>query len=240
MAKDVWNIVTYLGRRKAHLIGFSMGGMIAAKAASMYPERVLSLTLLSTPKYGMCLMSFLWNFFRKLAHILPRCIFKPCPLCRQGGCKEMMQHVRIFFEIYFKYSEYYLLGLTATTEDNASLVQRWRWVERQQQEEKYSPPPFMSLSGQMRAVLFHRTSHKEIVQIRSCSFPVLCIAGKYDRLVSEKYCRNFAHELNGHYVVLPGAHYIIEECAEQLHLLISLFLENNLKLPNATTPLYFV
>ncbi|HCM64049.1 MAG TPA: alpha/beta hydrolase [Morganella sp. (in: Bacteria)] len=44
MAGDVIGLLDALGIERAHLVGRSMGGMIAQIAASQYPERVMSLT----------------------------------------------------------------------------------------------------------------------------------------------------------------------------------------------------
>lgn len=44
MARDVVGLLDALGIRKAHIVGASMGGMIAQEIAMQYPERVLSLT----------------------------------------------------------------------------------------------------------------------------------------------------------------------------------------------------
>nr|WP_154888795.1 alpha/beta hydrolase [Paenibacillus xylanexedens] len=49
MANDTIGLLNALGIKKAHVVGRSMGGMIAQLMASQYPERVLSLTsLMST------------------------------------------------------------------------------------------------------------------------------------------------------------------------------------------------
>lgn len=44
MASDVVGLLDALGIRKAHIVGASMGGMIAQEIAMQYPDRVLSLT----------------------------------------------------------------------------------------------------------------------------------------------------------------------------------------------------
>jgi 3-oxoadipate enol-lactonase len=47
-ARDVLKVVDFYGRRKAHLMGLSMGGRIAQRFYFMFPDRVASLTLCDT------------------------------------------------------------------------------------------------------------------------------------------------------------------------------------------------
>ncbi len=50
MARDVVGLLDALGHRRAHIVGISMGGMIAQTVAVQHPERVASLTSInSTP-----------------------------------------------------------------------------------------------------------------------------------------------------------------------------------------------
>jgi len=48
MADDTVGLMNHLGIEKAHILGHSMGGMIAQELAINYPERVLRLVLAST------------------------------------------------------------------------------------------------------------------------------------------------------------------------------------------------
>ena len=48
LTKDVINIIEGYGLQKAHILGLSMGGQIAQFLGAYYPEKALSLTLIST------------------------------------------------------------------------------------------------------------------------------------------------------------------------------------------------
>lgn len=52
MARDTLGLMDYLGIERSHLLGTSMGGMIAQHVALMAPERVISLILASTTSWG--------------------------------------------------------------------------------------------------------------------------------------------------------------------------------------------
>ena len=52
MAGDVIGLLDHLGIRQAHVLGTSLGGMIAQQVALMAPEKVLSLILASTTASG--------------------------------------------------------------------------------------------------------------------------------------------------------------------------------------------
>ncbi|HVB79960.1 MAG TPA: alpha/beta fold hydrolase [Candidatus Binataceae bacterium] len=52
-ARDLARVLDHFGARKAHLIGLSMGGLIAMDFHALFPERVASLTLCDTlPGFG--------------------------------------------------------------------------------------------------------------------------------------------------------------------------------------------
>ena len=52
MAGDILGLMDHLGMARAHILGTSMGGMIAQKVALMAPDRVISLVLVSTTSWG--------------------------------------------------------------------------------------------------------------------------------------------------------------------------------------------
>ena len=52
MAQDILGLMDHLGITRAHLLGTSMGGMIAQQVALVAPEKVISLVLASTTSWG--------------------------------------------------------------------------------------------------------------------------------------------------------------------------------------------
>jgi pimeloyl-ACP methyl ester carboxylesterase len=52
MARDILGLMDHLGIARAHILGTSMGGMIAQQVALMAPERVISLVLATTTSWG--------------------------------------------------------------------------------------------------------------------------------------------------------------------------------------------
>ena len=52
MARDILYLMDHLGIERTHLLGTSMGGMIAQNVALMAPERLKSLILVSTTSWG--------------------------------------------------------------------------------------------------------------------------------------------------------------------------------------------
>ena len=71
MADDMARLMRLLDIRRAHLVGMSMGGMIAQTLASRHPDRVISLTsIFSTtghPGVGQPARSTLWRIARSSA-----------------------------------------------------------------------------------------------------------------------------------------------------------------------------
>ena len=69
MALDVERLLNHLAIRRAHVVGISMGGMIAQVAAVQSPNRVASLTSIASasgnPKTGLGHLNAVWTLLRK-------------------------------------------------------------------------------------------------------------------------------------------------------------------------------
>jgi len=53
MAKDALALINHLRWNQCHVVGASMGGMVALELALIVPEKILSLTLLATHAGGL-------------------------------------------------------------------------------------------------------------------------------------------------------------------------------------------
>nr|MDO8081329.1 alpha/beta fold hydrolase [Candidatus Freyarchaeota archaeon] len=74
MAEDTYNLLTKLGVKKAHILGLSMGGMIAQTFAINYPKMVRSLILCDTIPRGSKGLSAL-TIWKEIIKNMPRELF---------------------------------------------------------------------------------------------------------------------------------------------------------------------
>ncbi|KAH8719158.1 Alpha/Beta hydrolase protein [Phaeosphaeriaceae sp. PMI808] len=75
MAKDVIELVDHLGwtgRRELHVIGISMGGMIAQEMAALIPERICTLSLVSTAAGLFRTTGFVENLWNRVNLFVPK------------------------------------------------------------------------------------------------------------------------------------------------------------------------
>lgn len=75
MARDTLDLVNALGwtlPRQLHIIGVSLGGMIAQELAFMIPERIASLVLVSTAARLVNTVGFIENLRQRISLFIPR------------------------------------------------------------------------------------------------------------------------------------------------------------------------
>ncbi|KAF2680385.1 alpha/beta hydrolase-like protein [Lentithecium fluviatile CBS 122367] len=75
MARDVLELLDHLGwtaKRELHIIGISMGGMIAQELAMLIPERICTLSLVSTASGLFRTSGFLENIINRINLFLPK------------------------------------------------------------------------------------------------------------------------------------------------------------------------
>ncbi|OTA89058.1 hypothetical protein M434DRAFT_113461 [Hypoxylon sp. CO27-5] len=75
MARDILEVADHLGwmsPRQLHICGISMGGMVAQELAYLAPDRICSLSLISTAAYIENTTSFTENIMNRITMLLPK------------------------------------------------------------------------------------------------------------------------------------------------------------------------
>lgn len=196
MAEDVHTIMDELQWDKAHVMGFSMGGMIASKFAARFSERVLSLLLLSVTGGG--------------AQIIPL------------SCSAMLNGMRALLDrsdsgrnkadIMFHYSS----GMLARKMPDGHTVNHELQKEYQRAAEQYGRQAPDGEKGHLHACWTHHLSSDEAEALARACFPVRLVHGCQDLLAMPKYGIKMAKRLRAPIVMLTGGHMITRECAAQV------------------------
>ncbi|KAK9788003.1 hypothetical protein WJX73_006862 [Symbiochloris irregularis] len=205
MAADVYALMEHVGWEHAHVVGHSMGAMIALKLASAHPERIDSLTLISTT--GGRFQSIprgwraLWYAFQLMM------------------AKKVEDRAMVDLKFHFMHST------LDEVRSQGSKTGRTRWdllaeeyVEGQrgggigQNNDGFH--------GQMHAVWHHTATSTDVSRVRSGKFPVLVIHGRHDLLAAPKFGEALAHRLGAPCIMLEGAHMLCRECGYHINLLL--------------------
>ncbi|KXZ49437.1 hypothetical protein GPECTOR_21g663 [Gonium pectorale] len=198
MAQDTLAVMDHLGWRKAHVVGHSMGGMIASRLALAAPERVASLTLISVTGGG--------------AQSIPL----NCKALAAGlrGALCTSPESRAAVDLSFHYSRKLL-----DARDPAS-GRRLRELLREEYIAggKAGPgqPPH-GQAGQLNAVFTHSLSKAEQKTLEEAPFPIKYIHGQHDILAAPRHAARLASAMSAPMVVLDGAHFITRDCAAQIN-----------------------
>ncbi|KAG6845860.1 hypothetical protein H0H87_002551 [Tephrocybe sp. NHM501043] len=170
MAEDVIALLDTLGwteERDLHIVGTSLGGMIAQELSTRIPSRIASLTLIVTTPGGRP-----WNNFPPWAGVssLARLIFTPDPA----------QKAKIVTEMLYPKT---WLDLKAE-DDNAARTNRQVQVEAFIRRVAIAQPQrFMGHISQMAAGLTHHCSPDRLRSISSSIPKVVILTGDIDNLV---------------------------------------------------------
>ena len=174
LAADALGLLDVLGWSRAHVVGISMGGMIAQRLALKAPERVRSLALLATHAGG-------WSA-------------RPTRTAVTGVLKTHMvggQARRERNLLRMLHSEPYL---EAVGEGVALEALRRKLIDAR--------PSRQGVAGQVAAVLRHR-SHPELSALRG-RFPALVVVGTADRMVRPENSERIAAALDAELMVFEG------------------------------------
>ncbi|KMZ73479.1 Hydrolase, alpha/beta fold family protein [Zostera marina] len=178
MANDSLALLDHLGWKKTHVIGHSMGGMIACKLASMAPDRLSSLALLSTTSGGY--------------ECLPKIDFQMISIAfRLLIAKTPEQRAMLDLETRYtkKYLDEYVEGSTITRKEILLDKHVKKIISNSEMQSSYG------FKGQVHACWMHRMTPNDLHVIRSAGFSIQIIHGRYDIVVQVRHARNLAGKL---------------------------------------------
>ncbi|GIL83246.1 hypothetical protein Vretimale_11375 [Volvox reticuliferus] len=223
MARDALAVMDHLGWRRAHVVGFSMGGMIALRLAVEAPQRLLSLTVLSVTNGGWQLIPTRWRAFKLLL----------------WAATARTPRQRAHADVHFHFSRDTLHteviapksieGLNADVggsgiDSPAVQVQRVEAVlinEYVSTSRECTPQPHAGLMGQLRAVWTHGLSISEQHSLRRLDVPFKVIHGYHDTMAMPAYGERIARHARAPFIMLNGGHFVVRECASEVCMHIS-------------------
>lgn len=199
MAKDALALMDHLGWEKAHVIGHSMGGMIACKLASIAPERVISLAMLSTTGGGYQCLPKLDRTMVKIAYRFMR-----------AKTPEERAHV----DLDTHYTQDYLDTLVGDEYRRAIL-----YKDYVKNLSTSGMQPKHGLDGQFHACWTHGVSSRELDRLRNAGVRVIVIHGTGDIVAQVRHARKIAEKLRpvSHMVELPGGHMITHQYTKEVN-----------------------
>ncbi|KAL6518651.1 hypothetical protein OROGR_019153 [Orobanche gracilis] len=199
MAKDAIAVMDHLGWKKAHVVGHSMGAMIACKLATTAPERVLSLALLNVTGGGYeCIP----KFDRQTLSIAMRFLKAKTP--EQRAAVDLDTH----------YSKEYLEELVGQKTRRQSYTKEY--VKGISATGMQSSCGF---DGQVNACWTHKMSRTETESIRVAGFPISVIHGRHDVIAQMCHAKRLAEKLYpcARMVELNGGHLVSHERTEEVN-----------------------
>ncbi|KAJ3412765.1 hypothetical protein HDV05_000286 [Chytridiales sp. JEL 0842] len=210
MAKDTLDLLMYVGWEKdVHVVGVSMGGMIATELTLLAPDIVASLTLTST-NAGRVLAPF------KGATMMPRIMAMTDKKLRLEATLKIL-----FTDEWLNSESKTVPGRTNHDVAAEGMIARFEKTKR------IEPLPAVL---QLGAVMTHYVSADRLKKIVKARIPVLVVTGTVDNLVSPSNSYYLAKILNAKFKVFEGCGHVVgEEVPEEYNTLLKEFIEESIK-----------
>ncbi|KVI07612.1 uncharacterized protein LOC112508763 [Cynara cardunculus var. scolymus] len=199
MAKDAIALMDHLGWKKAHVVGHSMGGMIASKLAAVFPDRLLSLALLNVTGGGYeCLP----KLDRRTFSIAIRFLRAKTP--EQRAAVDLDTH----------YTQEYLEEYIGPETRRAILYQEYvKAISASGMQSNHG------FDGQINACWTHKISRIELEMIRKEGFLISIIHGRFDVIAQVSHARRLAEKLYplARLIELHGGHLVSHERTKEVN-----------------------
>jgi pimeloyl-ACP methyl ester carboxylesterase len=198
MAQDALELINHVGFNEFHIVGISMGGMIAQELALLLEEayfhshyqRVLSLTLIATHCGGINarvpiegLIGFAKGLVEKDANR------RITGLMKLLYHKETMDNPQLYNELLEYHNSRYKVRIE---------------------------PPLNGVIAQVLAVAMHHVNHNRLLRLRFANYPILVVVGTADKLVREYNSVLLSRVLGAELLVLNNIGHGVTSEAEKL------------------------
>ena len=203
MAQDATELMDHMGWQCAHIVGVSMGGMIAQELAVACPEKVQSLTLMVTHAGG------------PLAWIHPWAVY----LVGKAALVDVEPEEKVKTLLHLLYKK-------STIEDKVKFAESLNFhLARRKHTASLS---VSSIVGHFIAVSTHHVAFERLYQFRKQPFQTFVVGPDGDDLLVLPCHSKFIHDaVNGKFWLAPSAHGVIGEAKDELHpKLKDFFLQN--------------
>ena len=180
LAEDALALCNHLQWNEYHIVGISMGGMIALELSLLAPERCVSLSLMCTHAGGITSLP-----------VLPEAGLTTLKCFLSNSTESRIHHAMS------------LLYGKRTMNDPQKYKLLFEHHKRRLSTRK--PPKFFGAIGQLLAVATHYISYPQLHQLKQCKFPKLIMSGTEDKLVREINSYLLHKAIGGDFVVLDGA-----------------------------------
>lgn len=218
MARDVLAVIdTVFGSRASfHLIGHSMGSMIAQRLAILLTNKKLStridsISLLSGHEGG-----WFWNNFPT-----PHLISAAVSLILSGFEPQSSAHVNLKLHYTDQYLDQIVVDpLTSDTTTRRSIYYR-RYLAGMSADASRDENN-SGFWGHLAAVRTHCLSNQDCTILRQAPFPKLVMYGNEDPVVMPRASRQLASRIDAEMVEVRGAHFIIDEAATRVNQILDM------------------
>lgn len=207
MAKDVEVLLQHLGWDKVHLVGNSLGGMIAQELALRISDKLLSLTLIATHAGG-------WK-----AYIPPWQIFWSA--FRHPFAKNKREQMRSLMGLVFSEKFLDLPGkkehFSVINGEYTTILDFYLDLIGQFDDVFVKDNPILAFLQQLTAVLTHNVPAHRLGEIKG-KVPVLLIVGTGDKIIDPAHTYSLHAALGGNLLKFEGAgHAVTEECLDAVN-----------------------
>ncbi|KAL7690383.1 putative alpha/beta hydrolase-1 [Plasmopara halstedii] len=175
MAQDTLELMDYVGWKSAHVVGISMGGMIAIELAASAPKRVCSLSLLVTTRGAYWPHPSMW---------------KPLLGSMLGGSTQCLM------ELLYPAS---ILGKPIDGRDGLTIQEVFTQYHATPHS-KNALPPLYAVIAQGMACLTHWVSNERLKEVANSKFPILIIGSKHDIMIPPENYVTLTEYLKGEHV----------------------------------------